>query len=263
MMAPNPPSKHHYIPEFFLKRWCGSDGRMLRYTSPVPGKVTARWCYPAEAGFERDLYRSPADDPTDAQALEALFFAKLDDMAAKALDSLIVHDRGVLNRQSMDVWCAFIFALLHRTPYYFSTMITRGTEIIKETIADLGDRYYELREPHQPATFEEFVASMDEKAFRQRVFATVPNLILNTNILNFLRNMHWGVLVMDDPRPNLLLSDDPLVRTDGLKTDGGHVALPLSPSHLMVGAWQVDKLREFQAMDAMDLVSHLQHRGLQ
>lgn len=230
---------------------------MIRYTAPVPGKIAARRCSPREVGFQRDLYRAPAADPTDAQQLETEFFAKLDDMAAKALDNLLVHGKGVLNRESMDVWCVFIFALLHRTPHYFDTMIRHGTRIIKETIADLGDKYLALREPHQPATFEEFVTSMDEEAFRQRVFATVPNLILNTNIVNFLRNMHWAVLVMESPRPNLLLSDDPVVRTDGLRTDGGHVVLPLSPSHLMVGAYQMKKLREIQAMDAMDLVKQV------
>lgn len=262
-MAANPPSRHHYIPEFYLRRWCGEDGRMVRYMQPVPGKVVPRRCSPREAGFEHDLYRSPVADPTDAQALEALFFAKLDDMAAKALDTLIVHDKGVLNRESMDVWCLFIFALLHRTPHNFKTMIQHGTRIIKETIATLGDRYLALREPRQPATFEEFVASMDEQGFRQRVFATVPSLILNTNILNFLRGMHWGVLVIQQPRPNLLLSDDPVVRTNGLKTDDGHVVLPLSPSHLMVGAYRIEKLLEIQAINAMDLVKQVNQQTVE
>jgi hypothetical protein len=31
------PAKHHYIPEFYLKWWTGHDGRLERYTQPIPG----------------------------------------------------------------------------------------------------------------------------------------------------------------------------------------------------------------------------------
>lgn len=78
--SPNPPSKHHYIPEFYLKRWCVDGERFVRYTRPRPNKLDVKRCYPGEAGFEYNLYRSPAQDPHKAQLLETQFFAKVDDL---------------------------------------------------------------------------------------------------------------------------------------------------------------------------------------
>lgn len=256
-MPVNPPSKHHYIPEFYLKRWAGSDGRMVRYTSPVPGKIVARRCFPSEVGFRADLYRAPIDDPIAAQQLEASFFSKLDNMSAKALDNLLVSDRRTLHRESVDVFCVFIFALLHRTPFYFDALIRGGTRIFERTILGLEHRYDELRAPDHPPTFREFVATIDEADPERKTLEVIPRLVVNSNILKFLRGMHWAVLVMKDLWPNLLLSDDPLVRTNGLRNDGGHVAIPLSPNHLMIGAWQVEKISEFRRSDPLFLVKQV------
>ncbi|MES2450166.1 MAG: DUF4238 domain-containing protein [Pseudomonadota bacterium] len=56
------PTKHHYIPEFFLRQWIGDDRRLERYDRPHPSKIMARRVFPSEVGWIKNLYTSPGDD---------------------------------------------------------------------------------------------------------------------------------------------------------------------------------------------------------
>jgi hypothetical protein len=255
--SPNPPSRHHYIPEFLLKRWADENGQVMGFTAPVPGKIHRKRVFPSQIGFARDLYRSPRTDPVAAQALETGFFSALDNLAAKALDTLLIAERRTLHRESLEIWCVFIFALLHRNPAYFEALIEGGKRQFGVVLTDLAQRYEAVRNSNDPTCFEGFVSGLGEDYAKTRTFDIIPSLILNSNIIAFLHQMHWAVLCTGGMRPNLLLSDDPLVRTNGLRIDGGHVALPISPDHLMIGAWQREKLLELQRMPPAHLIQQV------
>ncbi|MGR3269772.1 DUF4238 domain-containing protein [Thalassococcus profundi] len=34
MSKKNPPRKHHYIPQFYLRSWCGLDGNLFEFSIP-------------------------------------------------------------------------------------------------------------------------------------------------------------------------------------------------------------------------------------
>lgn len=256
-LPPNPPSKHHYIPEFLLKRWAGDDGKITSFTSPVSGKIVRKRCFPSQVGFKKDLYRSPIDDPVAAQALETNFFSLLDNFAAKALDNLLVTESETLNQESVQVLCLFIFSLLHRNPTYFDSLIRMGEDKFRSIITDLEKDYGAIRSDGDPKSFQEFSAKINADFAKIRIFSVVPDLMLNENILTFMRDMHWSVLVATNIKPNLLLSDDPLVRTNGLKRLDGQLVLPISPTRLVVGTSQPTLLRAFQSDSAVNLIKQV------
>ncbi len=50
------PKKHHYLPEFYLKRWA-NDGKVVQYIR-IPkanGKLDYQFYAPGEAGCEENL----------------------------------------------------------------------------------------------------------------------------------------------------------------------------------------------------------------
>jgi hypothetical protein len=47
--------KHHYIPQFYLNRWAGTDGRLCEYSRPYD-IVKPKFVHPSGTGYERGLY---------------------------------------------------------------------------------------------------------------------------------------------------------------------------------------------------------------
>jgi hypothetical protein len=69
----NPPTKHHYIPAFYLKRWAASDGKVTEFTKPYLTIVSKR-VMPESTGFQERLYELKGYEPTLAQQVEETFF---------------------------------------------------------------------------------------------------------------------------------------------------------------------------------------------
>ena len=84
----NPPHRHHYIPQFYLREWTGPDGRLERYTKPHGNKLDIKRRPTKTVGWWDDLYRAPENDPVKDYFLEWGFFKELDDRAARVMRKL-------------------------------------------------------------------------------------------------------------------------------------------------------------------------------
>ena len=81
----NQPVRHHYLPEFYLKRWQGSDNFVCRFTRPYKGMVKPKRVAPTSAGFQNHLYSVHGKPLEEAVAMERDFMSSLDTRAANAL----------------------------------------------------------------------------------------------------------------------------------------------------------------------------------
>jgi hypothetical protein len=78
------PRKHHYLPQFFLNRWC-IEGRLTEFRRPH-GILVSKRRYPAATCYATDLYTDESqNDPVARQALESGFMQEVDDRAANSL----------------------------------------------------------------------------------------------------------------------------------------------------------------------------------
>ena len=88
--APNRAWRHHYVPQFHLRRWTGSDGMLWRYERR-PDRVLRRRTAPRATAYERELYTTHEllfpEEASDV--LETDFFSRLDSDAAIAFRRLI------------------------------------------------------------------------------------------------------------------------------------------------------------------------------
>lgn len=249
----NPARKHHFIPIFYTKRWAGADGLVERFTKYR--EVVVRRVHPTRVGWQENLYQIPETAPEQSQALEERFFRQLDDIAARALRKLNATPMIPLTSVETSGWSVFIMSLLHRTPEYLAATKAASRRIWDQTLPELRDRYVELRQAGEPETFEEYVAQRDPIETEQSLMWSLPQLIANPRIGQFLNDMHWMAFDVPLGQRELLLSDNPLARTNGIRTRGGHLAMPLSPRRLLVATWERQTALNFDTMPIKKLVA--------
>lgn len=246
------PTKHHYIPEFYLRYWVGDDGRFIRYDRPNPTKIAARRAFPSEAGWVRDLYKSPGDQNGD-QWLEIDIFQVVDSRAAPALRKMVAEPVEHLSTAERSAWTVFVRSLFHRTPENFSGTINSAIKVYEESLESARERYPELRSETNPPTFDEYKASLTTAQIRRSALSSIPTLLTNPVIGQFMHDMPTRIFTLPMDANDFLLSDDPMARTNGLNTKGGHFALPISPRKLFVSASETETLDQIAAMKPSEI----------
>jgi hypothetical protein len=255
--AQNPPHRHHYLPQFFLKEWTGDDGRLERFTKPYRNKLDIKRRPTKAVGWWDDLYIAPEGDPHKSHFLEWGFFKQLDDGAARVLRKLNATPIPALSVEEISSWSTFLMSLLHRTPENLAAYKETAGRIYDEVVPELRDRYDELRTPGDPETVEEYEASLTPEDRERAVMRNFAHVIANPNIGRFLNQLHWSAIDRPDDCPDYLLSDDPLARMNGLKKPDGHLAIPVSPRRLAVGVYDKNFLEELRRLRPRDLVRRM------
>lgn len=239
-MKSGSPGRHHFIPAFYIRRWAKPNGQVLRYTSVYRDKVVDRWKYPDGVGWLRDLYRMP-DAPIDRQQIvESEILRGIDQEAANALDSLTVPMVPQLTGDKQH-WTLFMLSIWQRAPVNLDATSEALTKL-RAQASGIREHYASIREPDSPPTYDEFIANITKDEERGTAVRTAVQMISNTPIAEFLFNMEWLVIDIPPGGPLLLLSDDPIARTNGMQHKEGHFAMPLSPTRLLAGAWHPETL---------------------
>lgn len=232
-MTQNPPRRHHFIPEFYSRQWAGADGLMERFTKPRDIVVDRR-VPPKRVGWQRDLYTIPLSGKDEAQGLEEGFFRVLDDLAAKALAKLLQPQIPQLTDIESSAWATFMRSLMHRSPSDLTATKRAAERIWGRVGPDVHKRYLELRRPADPPTYDEFLAARNPLETERTTLEFLPKLLTGQKIGDFMTKLDWLTFDVPPGEFELLLSDNPLLRTGGLTLPGAHMAMPLSPRRLLV-----------------------------
>ena len=185
------------------------------------------------------------------------FFKELDDRAARVLRRLNATPVPPLSAEEISTWSTFLMSLMHRTPEGLAAYKETGARVYDETILEIRPQYLELRTADDPPTVEEYEASLTTEDRERSLMRNFAKVIANRNIGEFLCRLHWAVLDRPEGCPDYLLSDDPLIRTNGLKRSDGHLAIPVSPTRLALGAYEPKFVDEVRALNPRDLVTQI------
>jgi hypothetical protein len=83
------PKRQHYTPVFYLRRWCGSDGR-VHVVRKVQGKLARSNHAPRYLGFENHLYSYSENFKTaNSTEVETKFLAPLDNEGVRIIAMMI------------------------------------------------------------------------------------------------------------------------------------------------------------------------------
>ncbi len=235
------PTRHHYIPEFYLKRWARLNGRLIRYKRGYEG-VVSRPVTPKQIGFVEGLYETAGFPEQHRQETEKLFMSPVDNKAADALDGLLAGQLQNLSDELRCAWARFVMSIWFRTPADVKALHdiadTLGTSVGGQAV--LG-----IQPPKE----------LPEVARRKLAMHLLRGSIDDSSRGTALINMHWSVIRLETAN-ELLVSDWPL----DLPASGGwlwnpssYIAMPLSPDHLFLASG---------ARDVGEKVRRSQHRAV-
>ena len=154
------PERHHYLPEFYLKRWV-KNGDLCEYRRRQNGLV-AKPRSPRATGFEWNLYSLPGeDDPAMREQVESRIMHGIDTRAAAVLRHMIDHPGTRLPQTYSDAWVLFLLSMIFRTPARLRWL----NEQIRTADYAFDDEeratYAGLKSPAHPPTPEEYFALGD------------------------------------------------------------------------------------------------------
>ncbi|AMS28542.1 hypothetical protein AEM38_02060 [Hyphomonadaceae bacterium UKL13-1] len=201
-----------------------------------------RRVYASQIGFEEDLYTAADTTSEERVEIETKFFQSVDSAAATALSKII--QRLDLEADELRAWVIYVRSLMHRTP--------EDLKVFKETAHDhirMSTKMLARNVRIQPAL-------IDRTKFQDEllILKTLPRVILNARILELLTSCHWVVIDVSDAKHKLLVSDNPVIRTNGLLIEMGHIGLPLSPTLLCIGAPKIATIEVISKLSGSWLV---------
>ena len=254
----NPPRRHHYIPEFYQKRWAGSDGRLCVFAKHR-GKVVALRRHPKQTGFQDRLYSVPDMPPDIASAVETHFFKPVDSRAADALKLMEAEGNGAEWSPALrSAWSRFLHSLLVRCPEDLSLFRTGWNQLLEsDPTGQWEERYRALRQGHHPPTMRAFIESLPAGRMAYQAMRAFTNLIDNPSLGKKMNNLAWWVISTSTAKHDMFTSDRPIIRTNGLMADGGHLAIPIGPRRLFVAAKDQNALDRILALPINNLVAQV------
>lgn len=223
--------RHHYIPEFYLKRWCGRDGKLVQFSRPHGDEVKPHRVAPRSTGFERNLYRLDGLPEALAAAAEQDFFRPVDEEASVILTKF---ERGERAFTGLDraAWTQFLVSLVFRNPENVAATKTRLLDSLVETTA-ASERRWELhRLPDDPLTLREAMQleiERDPAQVSRQTIHLIAAVTSSERIGSALYGMQWGIIRMPYFIPGLLTSDRPLHWFGGLGDTACHILMPITP----------------------------------
>jgi hypothetical protein len=174
--------------------------------------------------------------------------AGTDNIAALALQRLVVSDLDGLNALMRTGWSYFIISLWRRTPEALQQIEAGLRESFAENDVDLemtGD----------PDTDRDRQAE-----FQKHLAMALQNLVLSPGVGKRIFDMRWSVVRISNTRHTLLTSDRPFVMTNGIGRPDSHIAIPISPDRCFLAAASVETERRIHSMSPEELFAVLNNR---
>ena len=241
----NKPRDHHFIPVFYLKQWRGPDKKIVEYTVKHR-KLIAKTVSPKGTGFQTDLYAFPELPPELAQHIEDVFLKSVDNDASLSLDKHLTGNNKIWTSKKRSAWSRFIIGLIVRHPDMIAELRVAASTAWTNSDASSQAEYEKIKEPEFPATFSEYIDSLDPLVPLKFGVNAIIKAIDNEKLGSHINSMQWSVLNVAASTHRLLTSDRPVVY-DRLNTPQGFITFPISPSKIFIAgntALSLDNLRK-------------------
>jgi hypothetical protein len=252
--------KHHYIPEFYLKRWAGLNGQLCEFAHRYRG-VAPRMTHPGGTGYEMNLYSIPSLGAALANVLEDRFFKTTDQFASDALMAFEVTETVDLSADLRSGWSRFIRSLQERAPDRLAWLKEEWRRGMTERHKEIERSYATWRLPGDPLTFAEARKKLDEQHGEDKSWAILLHTIIDSQeVGSFLNGMRWNLLKIVHPSRTFLTSDRPVVTSNGIAYTDSSIAIPIGPNRLFVAVNNVEGVARLRSMDPDKVMTWMNDR---
>ena len=223
------PVKHHYVPQFLLRRWCDAQGRIQSF-KVVNGTVAANALSPEYTGYEDDLYAVvPNQVGVEHDHLEKRLFGPIDNAAAVALGK--IERREAITSREKIAWAFFLNSLRVRKPDVLHHLRDDGMAMLKAFLAQ-GDAALPEGWPSSEQWLRTHYPGLLET---QNLVANLSRIVLHDELTLRFHDLDWWVMPFKADAPKLLLSDLPIHWEGGLASDDFLIQLPIGPDRVFFG----------------------------
>jgi hypothetical protein len=253
MKSDNPPTTHHYIPAFYLRRW--GVPKVTEFAKVYGGKVVSKAKLPERTGHEERLYEIKGIEPELAQQFEEKYFKPIDTKAADALEMLYRHGHSApWDDDSRSAWTRFIISLLLRCPEDIAAFREWWHDDFGRTDEEAEARYRAKCSPGDTENFSEYLVGRPLGMKEEYMVRTLQTLLDHDDVGRYINNLEWRVIETPASAPLLLTSDRPVTRTNGLKNENGHIGLPIGPRLMFIASHDTRFLNGLQLSDQTEFV---------
>ncbi|MBQ7670383.1 MAG: DUF4238 domain-containing protein [Clostridia bacterium] len=138
-MTTNEPVRHHYIPQFILRKFCDDQG-FLSYLDKESGRILQK--EPKDIFVSRNLYRDEVNYPEDRMKIENAFSAYESEIS-KLINERILKEKDVIisldENESLKLFFALMGFRSKRVGDKFSIKNSDGSDIIHKLYEKNGD----------------------------------------------------------------------------------------------------------------------------
>ncbi len=219
LSEPQASIRHHYIPVFYLKRWCsGDDTKICEYSRPHKA-IHDRRIYPVQTGFQDRLYEKKGVPKIIAQQVEDDFMKSVDTLASDALLLIETGDAKVdTDAKYRSAWSLFLMSLMTRMPEDVAALAGILDDDWERDLPRFRQEYADKKKPDDPPTLEEFIEQKDPDHMARWTMNVLPEVMDHAAIGQSLNAMRWSVVTMAADAPPLLSSDRPLFVSGAIGT---------------------------------------------
>jgi hypothetical protein len=229
---------HHYLTQSYQRGWLDASGRVHVY----------RWAYDKllcepkvtkTTGGRDGLCFIPTARPSEQNIMEDVFWKRIDQWGADGLTLLRTNDPSAAAKINKDQLATFIMSFLFRNP----NMVNCFNAYAKKHVLNgcLNENYAKYRSQHEPATFEEFKAALEQRGMTELAAKCLRQQVENEAVRAEILKMEWQVVTISATSDPILTSDVPLIVYRGLREDDGCLILPLSTNEFFV-AYNLGKI---------------------
>ncbi len=223
------PIHHHYIPVFYLRHWCGTDGKLVRFWRPHQEVVASR-ISPEHTAYEPYLYTLDGYPPDQQQAIEKHFMGPaVDGPGSEAFRVLIGRDNSKLTPELRSAWTRFLMAIRVRNPETVARIGKMARQLLERNLLLDLDEYRARKGADDPPTPVEWMEKHAAPILNTFGKQMLPDLSQLRGIGETIIRMNWSTFDLSASKVDLLTSDRPFIATHGLADSRCIIAFPLSP----------------------------------
>ncbi len=239
------PKRHHHVGQFLLEGWRGDDGKLEVYTRKGDRLVFDRHT-PKHTAYEMNLYAIEAYPEADRQWVEKEVMSKLvDEPASKILKRLLAGELRKLNGDDRSDWARFMMAQWLRSPDKMAKLRKQCAEILRTNLDANPEEYLAARGEAPEKTAREWMeARMPGYEEILTMTRMLPLGINNEGPGMTIINMFWEVIDLHASNVDLLTSDRPVTRFQGLASPDAAIMIPLDCRRLFIATHTDRRFRE-------------------
>ena len=231
----NQPTKHHFVPAFYLSKWAVGEPKceLVQWSKPYKAIVPKRR-HPNATGFQPGLYSFESSDPNLKQWFESVFLRDVDTAASLLIDRIIGGQAHALDAQEKSHWARFLMTLHFRHPDVVEELRADNLTLWKHHELFTRESYALARRSTDPDNFDEFLALAGPDALAMVQIDLLTAAMDNPEIGRRIVGMAWDIIDTSQASSSLLTSDWPIDL--GMGDDPPIVALPLGPNCIFVAS---------------------------